>query len=86
VAVSPDGRRAVSASRDRMRKNWDLELPVIVATFTCDASALCCVFAGAGGFVARGLWRPSTLPGIEREELNATIEEASRFVRQQKFR
>jgi WD40 repeat protein len=39
VAMSPDGRRAVSASGDNTLKVWDLEMGVPVATFTCDASA-----------------------------------------------
>jgi WD40 repeat protein len=45
VAVSPDGRRAVSASADKTLQVWDLETGGIVTTFTCDAPALCCAFA-----------------------------------------
>ena len=52
VSVSPDGRRAVSASDDKTLKVWDLELGTIVATFTCDASAQCCAFAGVHNIVA----------------------------------
>lgn len=51
VAVSPDGRRAVSASLDKTLKVWDLEVGASVATFTCDASAECCAFAGARSIV-----------------------------------
>jgi WD40 repeat protein len=52
VAVTADGRRAVSASRDRTLKVWDLETGALVTTFTCDAAAHCCAFAGARKIVA----------------------------------
>jgi WD40 repeat protein len=52
VAVSPDGRRAVSASDDKTLEVWDLKTGAVVATFTCDASAMCCAFAGAQSIVA----------------------------------
>jgi WD40 repeat protein len=42
VAVTPDGRWAVSASYDRTLKVWDLDSSRTIATFTCDARALCC--------------------------------------------
>jgi WD40 repeat protein len=44
VAVSGDGRRAVSASDDHTLKLWDVESGVLFVTFTCDAAALCCAF------------------------------------------
>ena len=44
VAVTPDGKRAVSASGDKTLKVWDLETGEVLATFTCDAAALCCAF------------------------------------------
>ena len=47
VAVTADGRRAVSASWDHTLRVWDLETGTPVATFTCDAPALCCAFASA---------------------------------------
>jgi WD40 repeat protein len=50
VAVSPDGRWAVSAG-DVTLKVWHLETGEAVATFTCDASALCCAFAGVRSIV-----------------------------------
>ena len=47
VALSADGRRAVSASLDNTLKVWDLETGAMIATFTCDAAVLCCATAGA---------------------------------------
>jgi WD40 repeat protein len=52
VTVSADGRRAVSASEDKTLRVWDLEAGAAVATFTCDASAHCCAFAGVHNMVA----------------------------------
>jgi WD40 repeat protein len=52
VGVSADGRRAVSASWDQTLKVWDLETGALVTTFTCDAAARCCAFAGARRIVA----------------------------------
>ncbi|HMD85706.1 MAG TPA: hypothetical protein VKO18_13510 [Terriglobia bacterium] len=46
VALSADERRAVSASEDQTLKVWDLETGAVVATFSCDAQARCCAFAG----------------------------------------
>jgi WD40 repeat protein len=45
-------RRAVSASRDKTLKVWDLERGAVVTTFTCDAAARCCAFAGDRRIVA----------------------------------
>jgi WD40 repeat protein len=45
-------RRAVSASEDKTLKVWDLETGAVVATFTCDAAARCCAFAGDRRIVA----------------------------------
>lgn len=44
VAVSPEGQRAASASDDKTLKVWDLSSGSCIATFTCDAPALCCTF------------------------------------------
>jgi WD40 repeat protein len=52
VAVSAGGRRAVSASSDNTLRVWDLEVRSCVATFTCDASAQCCAFAGEHSIIA----------------------------------
>jgi WD40 repeat protein len=54
VAVTPDGYRAVSASGDKTIKVWDLETRVLLATFTCDASAQCCAFSGALKLIVAG--------------------------------
>ena len=54
MAVSGDGRRAVSASYDQTLKMSDLETGAVLATFTCDAAALCCALAGARTIVAGG--------------------------------
>ena len=54
LAVSGDGWRVVSASDNRTLKVWDLETGALVTTFTCDAPALCCAFAGTGKIVAGG--------------------------------
>lgn len=44
VAVSTDGRIAISASDDNMIKVWGLETGVLFATFTCDSAVRCCTF------------------------------------------
>jgi WD40 repeat protein len=52
VAVTPDGKRAVSASEDHTLKVWDLKTGLLIATFHCDAAARCCAFADAHRIVA----------------------------------
>src|SRR5215469_13124752 len=52
VAVTPDGKRAVSASEDCALKVWVLETGMLVATLTCDGDALCCAFADDRTIVA----------------------------------
>jgi WD40 repeat protein len=44
VALSGDGRCAVSASNDNTLKVWDVESGREVVTFTCDSRVLCCAF------------------------------------------
>jgi WD40 repeat protein len=52
VAVTADGKRAISASWDKTLKVWDLDAGLPIATFHCDAPALCCVFADERRIVA----------------------------------
>ena len=52
MAVSADGRRAVSASLDTTLKVWDVETGALVTTFTCDAAAYCCAFNADDQFIA----------------------------------
>ena len=52
VAVTADGKRAVSASLDNTLKLWDLDTGLLIATFHCDGDARCCAFAGAQRLVA----------------------------------
>jgi WD40 repeat protein len=52
VAVTPDGRRAVSASTDKTLKVWELENGIPLATFSCDAPVSCCTVLDAWTIVA----------------------------------
>lgn len=54
VTVNSDGKRAVSASCDHSLKARDAETGTLIATFSCDAPALCCMFAGDQQIVAGG--------------------------------
>jgi WD40 repeat protein len=54
VAVTPDGKRAVSASEDKTPKVWDLETGELLATLTCDSAAYCCAFSDARKLIVAG--------------------------------
>jgi len=54
VAVTPDGRRAVSDSRDETLRLWDLESGKEIATFTGEADMSQCVFTPDGRTIIAG--------------------------------
>jgi WD40 repeat protein len=54
VAVTADGKRAVSASGDSTLKAWNLETGELLATFICDALAMCCASETLNIIVAGG--------------------------------
>ena len=51
VALTPDGKRAVSAG-DRTLKVWDLDSGLLMVTFHCDLAAQCCACAAPNLIVA----------------------------------
>jgi WD40 repeat protein len=44
VALTADGRLAVSASEDHTVRLWELTSGASAATFTCDSQVNCCAF------------------------------------------
>jgi WD40 repeat protein len=52
VALTADGKRAVSGSYDHTLRVWDLDGGRCLAAFTCDFSVYTC--AWAGGRIAAG--------------------------------
>ena len=48
VAITPDGRRVVSGSRDKTLKVWDLETDVLICTFICDGNVNCAAVSPDG--------------------------------------
>ena len=54
VAVTPDGRRAVSGSSDRTLRVWDLATGRELAVFTGDAQFPCCAVTPDGRFAVAG--------------------------------
>ena len=53
VAVTPDGKQAVSASSDNTLKGWDLDSGTTLATFTCDGASYSCAFIDDHKLIAR---------------------------------
>jgi WD40 repeat protein len=47
LALTADGKMVVSASSDNTLKMWDVSSGLLLATFTCDGSALCCTSSGS---------------------------------------
>jgi hypothetical protein len=54
VAVTPDGRRAVSGPYDKTLKVWDLDTGAVLATFQADASLYACALAPDGVTLVAG--------------------------------
>jgi WD40 repeat protein len=45
VALSPDGTKVISGSRDNTLKVWHLDTGEVIASFTGDGALTCCAFA-----------------------------------------
>jgi WD40 repeat protein len=54
LVVSSDGQRVVSVSLDKTVKAWYLQTGEVLATFTCDSAAYCCVFSDALNLIVVG--------------------------------
>jgi WD40 repeat protein len=54
VAVTRDGKCAVSASHDKTLKMWDLETGKLVGAFTADAALLSCAVVADGRVIVAG--------------------------------
>jgi WD40 repeat protein len=54
VAVTPDGKRGVSASYDHTLKVWDLESGRVIAVFTADAALHSCEVGADGRVIVAG--------------------------------
>jgi WD40 repeat protein len=54
VAVTPDGRRAVSSSGDRTLRAWNLESEKEIAIFTGESEMRSCVIAQDGQTIIAG--------------------------------
>jgi len=54
VALTPDGRTAVFASKDQTMQVWDLEREVFMANFTVDGNIYACAVAPDGRTIVAG--------------------------------
>ncbi len=54
VVVTPDGRRAISASDDRTLKVWDLETGNIIVNFSGDSTLVTCAVSPNGQTIVAG--------------------------------
>jgi WD40 repeat protein len=54
VALTQDGQRAVSASWDKTVRLSDLETGEVLATFTCDSTALRCAYSDTLKLIVAG--------------------------------
>ncbi|GAB1541616.1 hypothetical protein NUACC21_42870 [Scytonema sp. NUACC21] len=54
IAVTPDGRKAISAGYDNTLKVWDLENRQKVTSFIGDSAMFCCAVAPDGVTIVAG--------------------------------
>jgi WD40 repeat protein len=54
VAITPDGRHAVSASRDKTLRVWDIQSGEELALLTADASATACAVSSGSRTIVAG--------------------------------
>jgi len=54
VAITPDGKKAVSASHDKTLKIWDLETGTQISTFIGESSISCCAVSPDGLTIVAG--------------------------------
>jgi WD40 repeat protein len=54
VAVTADGKRAISGSDDNTLKLWNLETGEVIASFTGESSIYCCAVTPDGVTIVAG--------------------------------